>query len=187
MDCVFGVVSKEASPYPRSSRSSPMLSSGSLIMLCFVNHFLKTNSSYVVSLIQLPRTFFLLHTLIFPQVFQPILLSREMEKSSITLLRFLPCPLIGPASALTLPASQAPRMRQPRSCSGSLFPTLVISPTLVFYVLVSFFIYHQTITLDYYFSSSNKYAQFFPIPPPHQSPNQRNSSSNRNNTTKHLL
>lgn len=35
MDCIFGVASKMLSPYPKSPRLSPMLSSKSFIILCF--------------------------------------------------------------------------------------------------------------------------------------------------------
>ena len=36
LDCAFGVISKKSSPYPISFRFSPMLSSRSLIVWCFI-------------------------------------------------------------------------------------------------------------------------------------------------------
>ena len=41
MDCAFGIISKKSLLYPRSSTASPMLSSKSFIVLCFmsVTHF----------------------------------------------------------------------------------------------------------------------------------------------------
>lgn len=138
--------------------------------MCFVNFFFFL---LILIMFTLSFNYSLSECLHYPQAFFPTshphspadnlvsFLTKRNGKIKYNLPR-IPTPHKEHTSALTLPAAPAPKMRQHRSCSGTVPAPCSLAHDSLFLVLVSFFLNHQLLMLHYYFSSSKNYAQFFP-------------------------